>query len=35
MEKDIGRCDAGGKGGKESSPTGAGYNCINQKAAIG
>jgi len=33
--KDISRCDAGGKGSKESSLTRAGYNCINRKAAIG
>ena len=27
--KDIGRCDVGDKGCKESSPANAGYNCIN------
>jgi hypothetical protein len=34
-QKGISSCNAGGKGSKESSPTGAGYNCINRKAAIG
>ena len=33
--QDIGRCGEGGKGGKESSPAGASYNCINRQAAIG
>ena len=33
--EDIGRCDVGGKGGKESWSANAGYNCINWKAAIG